>query len=391
MLDRCKFITPPLEVHPEAVHDFRAFGEDHGFPLMTTSIFPRKGAPSLSAAISPLADDAVCLVANQSGKRWFSGSCVFTASALLDGYNGGLTKSSARLQHALSELQAVLKPLLRNPGDAERLIPGVDPRGSGHWKKLEISADFTDPDGILHAAYQNCRHPSITLPSFTGKNGSRKLPGSELWVNFYSKDQELQKLMKKFDAPQAVAPVERIEFTLFGQKLVRTFQAAGCGQFRTDSSSGQAKLTSFSVTDLRDVHRFLLSQLKGFFMIPSTESMGVTAHAAFIALLARNGVEKAETLINQYHKIQGGDGNTRKRLRSDVMKAISEMSSLRMEEWFNDEAYAQQPSIRIPKLENATRKLWRRNGINPDIARVYGGDHKHCDMFVPHVSACQLI
>lgn len=391
MLDRCKFITPPLEIHPEAVHDFRAFGEDHGFPLMTTSILPRKGAPSLSAVISPLANDAVRLLVHQSGKRWFSSSSEQTASAVIDGCNSGLTNNSARLQHALSEVQAVIKPLLRNPGDAERLIPGVDPRGSGHWTKLEVTADFLDPDGILHAAYQNCRHPSVTLPSLPGKNGSRKLPGSELWVNFYSKNQELQKLMKKFDAPDAVAPVERIEFTLFGQKLVKTFQAARCGRFKTDPSTGLAKLTSFSVTDLRDVHRLLLSQLKGFFMIPSTEAMGVTAHAAFIALLASNGVEKAETLINQYHMIQDGDRNTRSRLRNDVMKAISAMSSLRIEDWFNDEAYAQQPSIRIPKLENATRKLWRRNGINPDIARVYGGDHKYCDMFVPHVSACQLI
>jgi hypothetical protein len=61
-----------------------------------------------------------------------------------------------------------------------------------------------------------------------------------------------------------------------------------------------------------------------------------------------------------------------------------------LKELLDDQAYFDQPAVRIPKLEESARQRWLRADIDPGIVAVYGGGHLWPKQFVPHVYREQL-
>ena len=380
MLDRSKISLPLLEIHPDLVRDPDQFARDHGFPLMDwqpkTGRKTKDGVQRLTAKLSPLADDIVVVWTVRKGDRYFAVSIEFNPGGLLLGHNGVPINRPDLLCAALSELVAVMKPLLRNASDADLVVPGVKRGGGSHWSSLEIQVNLHDPSGALFQACSNASHPRIRKPAFHVSGESRKLRGTNLIVNIYRKDREMAKLARKFGT-ETPADILRIEYTLKADKLAHYFD--------TDGSN----LKSFTLDKLSAVHRQITSELRGVFKPFTSETPTSTAHARFIAPLATKSLATADDLIEDYLAVGGGNRNTRSLLRNQVTALLEHESTTSFKDVFTDQAYVLQPRIRIPRLEDEFRDSRHRTGTDRRISEIYGKPRRG-DIFVPHVSVDDL-
>lgn len=377
MLDRSKISLPLLEIHPDLVRDPDQFARDHGFPLLDwqpkTSRKTKDGYPRLTAKLSPIADDIVVIWTKRSGDRYFAGSVEFSPGGLQFGHNGIPIDRPDLLCAALSELVAVIKPLLRKPSDAELVVPGVKRGGGSHWSSLEIQVNLHDPSGSLFQACSNASHSRIRRPAFHVSGESRKLRGTNLIVNIYRKDREMAKLARKFET-ETPADILRIEYTLKADKLAHYFKTDG------------GNLKSFTLDQLSAVHRQITSEIRGVFKPLTSKKPAATAHARFIATLAMRSLAIADDLIEDYLAVGGGNRNTRSLLRKQVAALLEHASTTSIEDVFTDQAYVLQPRIRIPRLEDEFRNSRHRTGTDKRISDIYGKSRRG-DIFVPHVSA----
>ena len=370
MFDRAKIsVGGIVQIKPDPFGRTEGFRITHDLPLLTTGHRNCGKKGRVTRTFSPLADDIVVAIVACEGDHLLLRGLEFNLSKLEHGHN----HNGVFAVNAFSELQAIMQPFLVNPGDIEAIIPGL-PRSNAWWQEMEIACNYYDPLGRIKAAYQNCTHPSIRGIPKPGKGQTCKISGDAMSCNFYDKYQEAKKRLRKWEAVYSGPPIQRIEFTLRKNKLIHYFSKIADSDPSIVITEG--KLRSFTFRSLASVHRVILSELQGFCPgVVGLDDVEASNHARFIAHLALQGTD-AHGLIEQWFAVNPPknpkDRNTRSRLKKDVRTVIGAASPLDFDATFTPESYLQQPSIPIPKLEQITRREWRRTNTDPQILKAYG-------------------
>lgn len=291
----------------------------------------------------------------------------FNPGKLFHHHNGRVLESREAIE-AFGILREVVEPLLKNPSDAARLIPGCHPDSPSFWTVVEIVMHLHDPDEAILLALRNIRHPSIRKKAspFEGESLTLGTHRSDIMINAYRKDLQMTEL-RRFavaDFPKVV----RIEITLKKGKLLDYLGKVE----NTRRIGGELRLVSFTGTDLLDAHKTVMDQLQGLSPVTVDDSLPLDNKLArFIGILSLRSGESVVALLDSYdHRFKPG-AETLGRMRRFALDEISRHPGV-VPDLFSSANYENQPCLVVPKLEEPAYLQRVGPAVLKDIVKTYG-------------------
>jgi hypothetical protein len=302
--------------------------------------------------------------------RWAATQIHVNPGKILYGHNGRAL-NEIEVITALSLALELVAPLLELPGDWINILPGITIAGKAHWSRLEIPLHLHDPDGAVEHVFRNPRHPEIKKPALRADGESVKLGSgrAQLQINVYRKDLESKNLLANHNAPTP-ARILRIEATLKGEKLVDAIKGNGT----TREIAGILKVVRFTGPDLVAAHRAKMLKLEGCChgSGDASELPGDNILGRFMAHVCHRHGLVLDDLISICRERFAISRNTESRHRCAALDELSRLSPFSAEDIFSSGAYENQPSIRVPRLENLLKARREHAAINPLVAAAYG-------------------
>lgn len=367
-------ISCKIPLSQEFVNDPQAYANAYGLDIREVKQgFKRKkdrNFPFITFFVGDYGGIRVYASPDEGGP-WFIRNIRSNPTKVAFGHNGrSLTTTEFGI--ALSIIVELLKPFLKDPADATKLIPGTS-SSEAFWQSLEF---FLHISGEHLGLFNNARHPWIRTRAQRYEGESFKLgkPSSDVMINFYRKDEEMKAKMKP-DEPMSYiggaseeVGVLRVEVTLKGQKLIDMLGGAG----NTRVIDGVRRLTCFTPEMLVRAHRAVVSKLQGCFLTVPGEGPERDKDGRFIAIAAVHTGASIDELLERYKERFNASRPKMVRLRSAAVNEASRLSPVSMDDLFSDEAYQAQLAVILPEKERIGKHRRDNTAIHPEIARAYG-------------------
>jgi hypothetical protein len=302
----------------------------------------------------------------------------YNPGKLINGHNGHVLTEEDFLR-ALSVLRAVITPLLHDENDWIHIVPGLDSKGRAYWHNLEIPFHIIDEDGRIISSFGNGKHEKINVPPSYRYHGQSILfvnSTGDLHIRAYRKDIQMRKAERGTASADGVL---RIEVKLEGEKL-REYLDRGTWKVM----EGEPRLVSFSSADLRSAHAKVMSGFTGVYTsgIPAVDvackdKMG--DYMGWVSTQTDLTVDKQVAFgICRYSSglASGSMRNKKSRLRIAARKFLEQVSTIKFNTLFSDDAWNLQPGVSVPRVERITRSRHDGIEIHPDVQAVYGSTNQ---------------
>lgn len=381
MIDKAKFKCSAI-VAPKLVENPHQFLTDLDYATFDTDLKARtrqgsKQEGSLTITLLPKA--AIRLFIAIGLNESLLKTVEFNPLKLIDGHNGNPNRD---FRAALTELHLILSDLLANPEDADFVIPGLRDTGASYWTELEIPRQILN--NKLHlSAFQAGRHESIqTTPAiYPGESVRFGRRDSDLLFNIYAKDKEMERLRKKFNAPEDQPQLLRLEVRFKGERLAAFLGRRICKPGNLRKIMEEDRLVRFTLEDCVEAHRLAFEGFLGVYSIDHETKGTQDKVARFIARLHRLHKHPIDGLMNVYRDTLGKwSDNTFYETRRAIEKELERTSIFSLADLLARHDSDVQPAISIPELESKARAMRRHRVIYPPIAKAYSSGK-----FEPHV------
>ena len=294
----------------------------------------------------------------------------------------------------------VLRGVLVNPEEASTLIPGLVHGCGTHWSKIEIGMHIKDPGQAVYRLMSRMRSEYARKLQFF--DNTWRLKGTNVIIKVYDKPTEMvaKKIStKKKLQPSTDHPITRLEVELWGRKAA-SFGFLPEGQRPlTRMEDGKAFLEGFTLEQLRAIHRYYFSELKGIYHAPKKPGGGDAAGMAAVlaAVHLRSGMPVDE-LVGLYAELgmrdrketrpKDKEEEARKRaqreMRSMIERYLEESSTLTADELLSDAAFRSQPIIGVKDAYGAGDMFIHHYGIDSiwDFANDPHADRQIKDVYM---------
>jgi len=371
-------ISTAIPLNPQVVSDTAGFRLRTGVPI-------RKIQPSKAFAKNTEYPAANVFLADYKGLRlfidhrgyepWTLRKIEGNFVTLFHGSNG-LILTENELLLGLSLLIDLLTPMLASEGDLIHLVPGLTVETRAFWSLAEIPFQILDPDGRYQHAFLNPRHPEIKKAAIRCDGESVHLggPNAEMSIDFYRKDLEMKKILRKHETPTP-AEILRIEVTLTGKPLLKYLGQPG----HTRMIREKQRLVLIGGPTLINAHRAVLTQIEGCCQsnlhddeaprdcIPGRLMAHVSNHTSL-------PISDMLSICEERFKLST---NTLGRYRIAALDEFARLSPFNVEDVFALENYQRQPGISIPELERMSHERREYTTIHPLVAKTYETGERH--------------
>lgn len=308
---------------------------------------------------------------------WLIHTIQFNPGNTLNGHNGHIL-TEEEFFRALTLLGQLVKPLLANPDEWLRVIPGVIADSPSHWLNLEIPYQIPDDTGEILKAFQNAKHSRINLPPLYTRNGqSIAFSNSEgdLLIRIYRKDIEMAAKRGGRKGSSSTS-VLRLEVALEGDELKHYMP---CATWKI--IEGTQRLVSFRPDNLRQAHHAVMTPFQGSYTrVPTAD--GITENdeklGRYMGWVARETGLSVDDQFDYYRQRFLGRNkitsirNAKSTLHRAARKELALLSPVKLEELFSDSAWNSQPAVSARKLEAITHARHDQIETHPLVREAYG-------------------
>jgi hypothetical protein len=362
-LDRFRFAVK-LPIDPLAVNDPDKFAVTHGLPDFEVKRGYSKRKGCRTAIITLKANNAAQMFVEEIGSNWFTRSVMGTAGSVLFGHNSRVLSTDYELTAVLGRVRQICGKLI--PGNLhDQIIPGESKTSLSYWTCLEIFFQAEDSDGSLFNAFRCMRHPLIRKLARDYTNETVALMGKALKFVVYDKSSEMSSTLEKFDAP---IPPRVLRFELRLQSAALPTHFAQKRNLREINE--KPRVVAFTLDDMKEVLLKFVRELDGVYVDKATKKLPTMAR--FIGEVARKSGLPTLELATLYAAEKDLTPASLSQLRSDSAKHYAALGDTRAQDVFSEEAFLNQPSIVVPRLEEAVGDMVRRFAFpNMAITRAY--------------------
>jgi hypothetical protein len=362
-IDRFRFAVK-LPIDPQVVNDHEKFASTHGFPDLSLKFGYDQRTRRRTVLITLLPNNALQVFAEQVGSRWTARSVMGTAGSIINGHNGRVISGDYDWTAVLGRTRHLCSKLIPEFFHDE-IIPGESKTSLSYWTYLEVFFHAEDPDDSLFNAFRCMRHRLIRKLARYYDKETVALLGKTLKFVVYDKTSEMVSTLEKFNAP--IPPrVLRFELRLSSAALPTHFAQ----KRNLREINEKPRVVAFTLDDMKEVFLRFVRELDGVYMDRAPKR--APAVARFIGEVARRSNMTTLDLTTLYATEKELSPASLSQLRSDAAKHYAALGDTRAQDVFSEDAFNNQPSIVVPRLEEAMGDMVGRFGFqNMAIARAY--------------------
>lgn len=379
-IDRFHIVVGKLPIDSIVIDHPEEFAAQYGFTDVSVTLSYEKRDERRKAYISLLPNKALVIVAEENAGRWLARSVSGTAGAILYGHNGRVLAEDSLIAFLCRLRHLCEKVVLSNYHD--QIIPGESPKSLSYWSRLEIFFQAWDVGGSLFMAMRNVRHPEIRTRALHYHEETVSLKGKKVKFIVYNKTGQMASTLEKYgELPPP--PILRFELRLDSAALTKHFTHSR--NFR--KIEDHRRLVRFTADDLKEVFLNFVGNLQGVYVDKSAKK--VPAVARFLGQISRRTGLPTLELAELYAAEKQLSAKSLSQLRSDSAKHYAALGNTTAADLFSEEAFRNQPSIEVPKLEKAIGDMVTRFARgNLEIARAYTNWGDQADgRFIPMPAA----
>lgn len=277
----------------------------------------------------------------------------FNPGKLLRGHNAAPVTTDDEVRLARERAIELLRHIVDDPEQAATAFPD-SPDSRAYYRSVELPFHLLDSDRTLRHGFRQMSHPRIRDGKMWVKGETWTLKGSDgRKIIAYSKDLEVAPLVSENEGPLAsfnLIPILRLEVTLTDALLTDYFTPS-CFEI----IEGQDRMVRFSISEAHSAFLGFVNGIQGVFFAPVQND--TTKIPTFIARLAQMTDLTVDELVDQYRAASGVTNSRLSAIRRESRALCEEISPMCANELFNREAFDNQPSIHIRRLEAEIEEL----------------------------------
>jgi hypothetical protein len=333
-----------------------------------------------SVRINLMSYSGITLICHKKGTGWTLQSIEFNPVGILYGHTGR-TIEIWDFTRSLAILRSQIAPLLFDPSEAWKLIPGTKGPGtnSSYWSSIEIPLNFHDQDGSKWAALSNTKYPRISKGiRYDGETITIGKSRSKLTICLYRRDLKMKETLKKLKKEPGNTNLEmkspgsvlRLEIKLRDSKLI---EFLGHRQDNTAHINGKSRLVRFHRLDLLEAFFKVVYQLEGVRKMKdlTAETNDKHSNGRMLGIIAAIYNIPIDELLSIYSKRFKSSSVTNKRLRDAAYHEHETYANCSLEQTFTEASFECQPRFKIKKLERRFSMLRDMTDATADILEAY--------------------